>query len=104
MVAAIGSSPSVVANTGTSAFGLEAQVAQYKKQLADCVNCTATANSQAGKTLIQTLTNKISSAQARIEALTSSNSTHQTVAATNAIDTTSSTTPGQSKGSIDVLA
>lgn len=67
MVASIGSaalSSPGVATTPTS--GLETQITRYQKQLSECVNC-ASAKTPEGKAAIETISNKIGSAQARIE-------------------------------------
>ena len=89
-IGAIGSSTAAsattgAASTGSSTAGLEAQITQYKKQLADCVNC-ASAKTPAGKQQIQAITNKISSAQARIDQITQNASAR--AAATSSTDTT----------------
>jgi len=68
MVSAVGSSPasSAAPSTGASTAGIEAQIVRYKKELSDCVNCPSSKTPE-GKATIQAITNKISSAQARIE-------------------------------------
>lgn len=69
MVASIGSaaisSPGVVA---TPTSGLEAQITRYQKQLSECVNCES-AKTPEGKVAIETISNKIDSAKARIDEL-----------------------------------
>ncbi|MFP5418288.1 MAG: hypothetical protein ACLGHA_03935 [Gammaproteobacteria bacterium] len=68
MVSAIGSafaSPTV-SDPAATAAGIEAQVARYKKELSDCVNCES-AKTTAGKAEIAALAGKISAAEARIE-------------------------------------
>lgn len=47
--------------------GLEAELAQYRKQLSECVTCT-TANTPEGRREIQRIENQISAITARIEA------------------------------------
>ena len=54
-----------------SRAALDAEVAQYKKQLADCVNCPATSSSPEGKAVIQDLSSKISADQGRIRQIES---------------------------------
>jgi peptidoglycan hydrolase CwlO-like protein len=70
MVAAIGSSPVLNPTpvTGTSTGGLDAQLARYKQELSDCVNC-ASAKTASGKAEIAAIASKISAAEARIEKL-----------------------------------
>jgi ABC-type Na+ efflux pump permease subunit len=70
MVSEIGSSPAsnAVATTVTSNAGIEAQIARDKKELSNCVNCES-AETKQGQADIQTLTNKISAAQARLDAI-----------------------------------
>jgi len=70
MVSEIGSSPAsnAVATTVTSSAGIEAQIARDKKELSNCVNCES-AETKQGQADIQTLTNKISAAQARLDAI-----------------------------------
>jgi hypothetical protein len=79
MVAAIGSSAfsgnySPVSPTA----GLEAQIAQYQRQLSDCVNCDS-ANTLQGKETIQAISSKISTAKARVEEINASRTVNQTV-------------------------
>jgi hypothetical protein len=72
MVAAIGSA-SAAAYSGvarTPAAGLEAQLARYQKELADCVNCDS-AKTPEGKEQIQAISNKISEVRARIDEIDS---------------------------------
>ena len=47
--------------------GLEVELAQYRKQLSECVTC-ATANTPEGRREIQRIENQISAITARIEA------------------------------------
>ena len=67
MSIAIGSSAvSGAAAHYPSRAGLESEVASYKKQLADCVNCPVTSGSPEGKATIQDLSSKISADQGLI--------------------------------------
>jgi hypothetical protein len=50
----------------TSRVCLDAEVARYRKELANCVNCP-TSSTPEGKANIQEISNKISADQARIE-------------------------------------
>lgn len=80
MISTIG--PSSLASTtagGTSAAGIEAQIARYQKELSDCVNCDS-ANTREGKEKIQTISDKISSAKARLEEITARKSSNQPTA------------------------
>ena len=77
MVSAIGSAPAAASadpTPGVSTAGIEAQIAHYKKQLSDCVNCES-AKTLEGKAAIQAISNKISAAEARIEQITTAKST-----------------------------
>lgn len=49
-----------------SRAALDAEVARYKKKLADCVNCPSTSSTPEGKAAIQELSTKISADQGRI--------------------------------------
>ena len=75
MLSAIGSSTptSSPADAGTLSAGLEARLARYQKELADCVNCDS-ANTREGRETIQVLSNKVSEIKARIEEVTATNS------------------------------
>jgi hypothetical protein len=67
MVAAIGSSPvASVVQVGSTSGGIEAQIAQYKKELSGCVNC-GSAKTPQGQAAIQSVAAKISVAEARLE-------------------------------------
>ncbi len=67
MVAAIGSSANAGGTAGTSPVsGIEARIALYQKQLAECVNCES-AKTPEGKVNIQAISDRISAARARIE-------------------------------------
>lgn len=91
MVSAIGSPPasSVAPTTGASTAGIEAQIVRYKKELSDCVNC-ASAKTPEGKLAIEAISTKISTAEARIEKLTTAKPASQSAASNT---TTSNNTP-----------
>ena len=78
MVSAVGVSPvvSAVSNTSASSSGLEAEVARYKKELADCVSCE-TADTKQGQADIQELTNKINIVEARLKESATNNPVNQ---------------------------
>ena len=62
----IGSS-AVSASAGyMSRAALHAEVAQFKKQLSDCVNCPTTSSTPEGKATIQDLSSKIAQDQSRV--------------------------------------
>lgn len=91
MVSAIASSPasSATPTTGTSTAGIEAQIVRYKKELSDCVNCPSSKPPE-GKAAIQAITNKISTAQARIEKINADKPASQPAASST---TTANNTP-----------
>ena len=63
----IGSSAAAgVASGYLSRAALHAEVAQFKKQLSDCVNCPTTSSTPEGKAAIQELSSKINVDQNRI--------------------------------------
>jgi len=78
MVAAIGSSPanSVASQVGATTGGVDAQIAQYKKELSDCVSC-ASAKTPQGQAAIQAAAAKVSVAEARLEKIATEKSTNQ---------------------------
>jgi hypothetical protein len=84
MVSAIGSSPasSAVSTTVASTAAIEAQIARDKKELSNCVNCESAKTSQ-GQADIQTLTNKISIAEARLAEISAANPANQASALTS---------------------
>ena len=68
MITAIGSaSPSSTPGGAPTAI-IAAQIARYQKELSNCVNCDS-ANTREGRDTIQTISNKISVAKARLEEL-----------------------------------
>jgi hypothetical protein len=73
MASAIGSlpSPGVVPTPVSSTAGTEAQIARYRKELADCVNCES-ANTTEGKAAIAAAASKVSIAEARIAGMSAS--------------------------------
>jgi len=83
MVSAIGSPPTsgFAPTPGSSTAGTEAQIIRYKKELADCVNCSS-ANTTEGKAAIAAAASKVSIAEARIESIAASNQSSQTDAST----------------------
>ena len=67
MVSSIGVAPTYTATpVRPPVTGLQAQVARYKKELSDCVNC-ASAKTPQGKANIEAILNKISVIQERID-------------------------------------
>ncbi len=67
MLGAIGSSSfSGTTGTGASTAVLEAQLAQYQRQLSDCIHCSS-AKTPEGKAAIQILSDKISAVKKHIE-------------------------------------
>lgn len=77
MVASIGSSTSFsYTPTAKPTAGLEAQIARYKKELSNCVNCDSAKTSE-GKTNIQALSNKISSLTSQIQEISKSKQVNQ---------------------------
>jgi hypothetical protein len=90
MASAIGSlpSPGVVPTPGSSTAGTEAQIARYKKELADCVNCES-ANTTEGKAAIAAAATKVSNAEARIASMSASSQGSST-------DTSTTTTSSDS--------
>lgn len=68
MVSAVGSAfaSNPVPDPVTTTAGIEAQIARYKKELSDCVNCES-AKTTEGKAEIAAIASKISTAEARIE-------------------------------------
>ena len=81
MVSAVGSFPipSAVSTTVASTAAIEAQIARYKQELSNCVNCE-TAKTMQGKANIQALTSKISILESRLEKVTTSNPDDQPAA------------------------
>ena len=55
-------------NPAAQLAGLEAQIAHYKQQLSDCVNCD-TAKTVAGQSAIEELASKINVARERVDAI-----------------------------------
>lgn len=68
MVSAIDSSSvsAYAAPVVTSTAGIEAEIARYKKELSSCLNCES-ADTKQGQADIQSLSNKISIAEARLK-------------------------------------
>ena len=64
-VSASGSANVAAASTGSSRAALQAQVAEFKKQLADCQACPSY-NTAKGKEDFQEVAGKLSSAQTRL--------------------------------------
>jgi len=86
---------------------LDAEISQYKRQLADCVNCPTTSSSLEGKATIQDLSSKIVANQNQIRQIevsaatqASTNNTVQPTEKTQAYDATgaSTTFADESKG------
>ena len=104
MVAAVGSaSVSAVSATSGGGFGtagLEAQIARYEKQLADCVNCSS-AKTPEGKKAIAEISNKISSARARIDEVQSTKQVTRPAAAIAGTASRSSVAPDASPATAD---
>jgi hypothetical protein len=75
MVSANGS-PAVcgAVSTPRTAAGVEAQLERYKKELSNCVNCES-AKTASGKAAIEAAASKISTAEARIEKITTDKQT-----------------------------
>lgn len=63
--------PSV--NPAAQLAGLEAQIAQYKQQLSDCVNCDS-ATTVAGQTAIEELSSKIKVTRERLDTIAATKS------------------------------
>lgn len=57
---------SLFPGTSGATFGLDAQLDRYRKQLADCVNCSS-AKTPEGKAKIEELSNRIGEIKSRIE-------------------------------------
>jgi len=77
-ISAVSPSAAVAApGAATSIAGLQSQIDTYRRQLAECENCAATAASPEGKQKIQSLTGRIAAAEARIAAL-QNQQTHET--------------------------
>lgn len=91
MIPATGTSP--VVNTtppsGASTASAEAELARYRKQLADCVSCE-TADTKQGKADIQEISNKIKIAEARLENATTNRADKQAVLSSAVADKSSS--------------
>lgn len=66
MIQAIGSVPGPTALPGAGGGGLQAQLAQAERQLADCITCD-TANTPSGKAKIQVLTARVQALKERLE-------------------------------------
>jgi len=85
MAASIGSGADSGAISGyLSRSALHAEVAQFKRQLSDCVNCPTTSSTPEGKATIQELSTKIKVDQQRIQEInateaSTANSNIQTV-------------------------
>ena len=86
MVSAIGSSltSGTPYTTGTSTAAIEAKIARYQKELSDCVNC-ASAQTTEGKAKIEAITSKISTAEARIEQITTNKQASQPAASSTTV-------------------
>jgi hypothetical protein len=59
--------PAISVNPAAQLAGLDAQIARYRQQLADRVNCDSAKTSD-GQSAIEELSSKIDAAQARLEA------------------------------------
>jgi hypothetical protein len=59
--------PAFSVNPAAQLAGLDAEIARYRQQLADCVNCDS-ANTPDGQSAIEELSSKIDAAQARFKA------------------------------------
>jgi hypothetical protein len=68
MAQAIGSFVASAAAPAGASVGLRAQLADYQKQLSECVNC-ASAKTLEGKAQIQALSDKIGDIKARLDRL-----------------------------------
>jgi hypothetical protein len=73
MISALGSpsTPGIAAMPGSSTAGIEAQLARYRNELSNCVNCTS-ANTLEGQAAIAEAASKVSVAEARIESIAAS--------------------------------
>ncbi len=60
--------PALSVNPAAQLAGLDAQIARYRQQLADSVNCDS-AKTPDGQNVIEELSSKIDAAQARLEAV-----------------------------------
>jgi len=77
MVASIGSSTGFsFTPTAKPTAGLEAQIARYKKELSNCVNCDSAKTSE-GKANIQALSNKISKLTSQVQEISKSKQANQ---------------------------
>ena len=67
MISSIGSSPTYDLNSiSKPTTGLDAQIARYKKELSDCVNCES-AKTAKGKAKIQAISDKLTALTAQTE-------------------------------------
>ena len=67
MISSIGSSPTYDLNSiSKPTTGLDAQIARYKMELSDCVNCES-AKTAKGKTKIQAISDKLTALTAQTE-------------------------------------
>jgi len=89
MVSAIGSAfgSTRVSDPAATAAGIEAQIARYKKELSDCVNCES-AKTTGGKAEIAAIASKISTAEARIEKINTDKQSSEPAASATTTDLT----------------
>ncbi len=91
-VASAGYTGSSASGSNLTAAGIQAQIAIYQRQLSDCVNCSS-ADTIEGKTQIQEISSKISTAKAQIQQISdqappktsASNATTSANASVNAV-------------------
>ena len=114
MVSAIGSTPTfspfptanAAASKGVSTADIQAQIARYRQELADCVNCSSSKTLQ-GKANIQALTDKISVLETRLQDNTTTHSANQSTtvnlnkASDNATNVNATETYVKNKGSAE---
>ena len=67
------SAPTPSINPAAQLAGLEAQIVQYQKLLADCVNC-GSANTLEGQSAIEELSSRIALTRERLEAISAAKS------------------------------
>ena len=91
------SAPTPSINPAAQLAGLEAQIAQYQKQLADCVNCD-TATTLTGQSAIEELSAKINVTKERLEAIAAVKSGDGTAKASDGTVAAIKPVAGQSGG------
>lgn len=105
MVAAIGQVPATGAiSPGAAAAGLEGQLARYRKQLSECVNCASSKTAE-GKAEIEAISARISEIRTRIDKIAGTQTGNQLERPeeANAATATGANTPSKPAAAVNAL-